>query len=341
MVSRAPAPQRSAARPWIRRSTAIVKIVIGLGLLGTLFLFGRIDVKALSMLIDAPAAILLCAALVLLSTALAALRWGILLQALGLQIPFSSVFHFVAIALVANLFLLGPTGGDAVRGVYAWRAIGGASGRVAASVLVDRLLSLFGLLFVSLVFALLNWDRMRQVPALAALGTFLFLAFAAGIVATSAFFAIPVLARRLEERLSRWRRLAEFISKMRGLIISFRNNPFRLLIAFALAVAIQLLTAAAVLAVAEPLKIGVLSAVDFLFAVPLTLLVNALPLTPNGIGIGEVAFDQICRWLEPVPSGAGYSSIFFAFRAVTMLTGLIGIVSYLCCRPSRIRDIPG
>ena len=53
-------------------------------------------------------------------------------------------------------------------------------------------------------------------------------------------------------------------------------------------------------------KIGVLSAVDYMFAVPLTLIVNALPLTPSGIGVGEAAFDQICRWLEPAPSGAAF-----------------------------------
>jgi glycosyltransferase 2 family protein len=339
MVSRAPALERSGARAWVRLSTAIFKTVIGVGLLGALFLFGRIDLNALSTLIDAPAAIAICAAMVFLSTILAALRWGILLRALGLCIPFSSLFHFVAIALLANLFLLGPTGGDAVRGVYAWRAIGGASGRIAASVLADRLVSLLGLLFVSLVFSLFNWDRMWQVPALAALGTSLFLAFAVGIVATFALFVVPLYVRRFEERLSRWRLLAEFVTRVHELMLLFRSSPLRLLGAFALAVAIQLLTAAALVTIAETLKIGDLGAVDFLFAVPLTLLVNALPLTPNGIGIGEVAFDQICRWLEPVPSGASYSSIFFAFRAVTMLACLSGVVSYLSYRPGPIEDV--
>jgi len=70
-----------------------------------------------------------------------------------------------------------------------------------------------------------------------------------------------------------------------------------------------------------------LSAADYMFAVPLTLMVNALPLTPGGIGVGEAAFDQICRWLEPTPSGAAYSSIFFAFRVVSTLTCIPGVIS--------------
>jgi uncharacterized membrane protein YbhN (UPF0104 family) len=68
--------------------------------------------------------------------------------------------------------------------------------------------------------------------------------------------------------------------------------------------------------------------------VPLTLVVNALPLTPSGIGVGEAAFDQICRWLEPTPSGAAYSSIFFAFRLVSTLTCIPGLVSLAVYRNS-------
>jgi uncharacterized membrane protein YbhN (UPF0104 family) len=64
-----------------------------------------------------------------------------------------------------------------------------------------------------------------------------------------------------------------------------------------------------------------------MFAVPLTLVANALPLTPSGLGVGEAAFDQICRWLEPTPSGAAYSSIFFAFRLVSTLTCIPGLIS--------------
>jgi glycosyltransferase 2 family protein len=64
-----------------------------------------------------------------------------------------------------------------------------------------------------------------------------------------------------------------------------------------------------------------------MFAVPLTSMVNALPLTPRGIGVGEAAFDQICPWLEPTLSGAAYSSIFFAFRVVSSLTCIPGLIS--------------
>jgi hypothetical protein len=44
--------------------------------------------------------------------------------------------------------------------------------------------------------------------------------------------------------------------------------------------------------------------------------------------VGEAAFDQICHWLEAVPTSAGYSSIFFAFRAAAFLGYLLGLGSF-------------
>jgi glycosyltransferase 2 family protein len=121
--------------------------------------------------------------------------------------------------------------------------------------------------------------------------------------------------------------VANVLVQMRQIILTLRRSPLSLLAAFALALVTQIFTVFAVLAIAEAVKIGVLSAADYMFAVPLTLIVNALPLTPSGIGVGEAAFDQICRWLEPRPSGAAYSSIFFAFRVVSTLTCIPGLIS--------------
>jgi len=341
MVSRAPALDGGDARAWTRLATGALKAIIGLGLLAALVVLGRIDLKALSVLGQAPAAVALCGALILLTIPLTALRWGIVLRVLGLSIPFASLLHIVAISLLANVFLFGPTTGDAVRGVYAWRAIGGASGRVAVSIVADRLISLFGLLSVALVFTLFNWHRMQQVPALAVLGTSLLLSLAIAAVVALALCLAPLSMRRVEQLVSRRPRVAERLAQLGELILLIRAQPVRLLAACACAVAVQALTAAAVVVIAAAIDIGSLSAADFLFAAPLTLMANALPLTPNGIGIGEAAFDQICRWLEPAPSGAAYSSIFFAYRAISMVAWLAGLISFVVYRNEAASDPAG
>ena len=105
------------------------------------------------------------------------------------------------------------------------------------------------------------------------------------------------------------------LGHVRDLLLLVRRRPWRLLAAFALSLVIDACVVTGVVTIAATTGIGELTAADYMFAVPLTLVTNAIPFTPNGIGVGEAAFDQICRWLEPMPSGAAYSSVFLAFRA--------------------------
>ena len=323
MESRAPAlkqTDRALARQ--RLWTNLAKTALGVTLLAALVFWGRIDLNVLLELAAAPWAVATCLALLFLALPLAALRWGIFLRALGVSIPFVNLFHFVAIGVLTNVLLLGSAGGDAVRGLYAWRRLAAAAGASPC-----RSSPTFAVLFISLAFSLFYWRQMQQVPALAALGTSIVVATVAFVAGACLLFAAPDLTRPIEARLLRWPMLVNLLAQARGMILMLRTDPLSLLAAFALALATQILTVFAVAVLAGAIKIGVLNPVDYMFAVPFTLIVNALPLTPSGIGVGEAAFDQICRWLEPTPSGAAYSSIFFAFRVVSTLTCIPGLIS--------------
>src|SRR5262249_47391208 len=50
------------------------------------------------------------------------------------------------------------------------------------------------------------------------------------------------------------------------------------------------------------------------------------------LGIGEAAFDHLCQWLDPMASVAPYTRIFFSFRAGSMITLLVGLVSFVVYR---------
>ena len=325
-------PPTNARTPRSGLWGTIAKTALGLALLAALFIWGQIDLRALAQLADNLPAVIGSLALMLLTLPLAAVRWGVLLRALGVSISFVNLLHFVGIGLLTNMFLLGNVGGDAVRGVYAWRAVGRTGDRVAVSVVADRASTVFALLFLCLGFTLLNWQRMQQTPALAALAVSTVIAAIACIVAVGALFAAPRLVAAFETFLAPWPRVASLFRRGRSLILTLRTNVPALLASFALSVVIQILLVFAVALLADALKIGTLGAADMMLAVPLTLAVNALPLTPNGIGIGEVAFDQICHWLEPVPTSAAYSSIFFAYRIISALTCLPGLVSLVIYR---------
>jgi uncharacterized protein (TIRG00374 family) len=224
MESRAPAPKqtdRSLARR--RFWTNLAKTALGVALLAALVFWGRIDLNVLLELAAAPWAVVTCLALLFLALPLAALRWAIFLRALGVSIPFVNVFHFVAIGLLTNVLLLGSAGGDAVRGLYAWRALGRSGGRVAVSVLADRLFSLFAVLCISLVFSVFYWRQMQQVPALAALGTSIVVAATAFVAGACLLFAVPDLTRPIEARLLRWPTLVNLLAQVRGMTLVARG----------------------------------------------------------------------------------------------------------------------
>ena len=59
--------------------------------------------------------------------------------------------------------------------------------------------------------------------------------------------------------------------------------------------------------------------------IPLGFLVNALPLTPGGLGVGEVAFDK----LFALAGLAGGVEALLAWRVLTTVIDISGLVFYL------------
>jgi hypothetical protein len=156
--------------------------------------------------------------------------------------------------------------------------------------------------------------------------------------ALAAFAAAPGLVKRLAAMFGRWPKLAGVLRQVQEVALAIRAQPAALLLVFCAALAIHLLAVAAVVVIAWAMDIGRLTVTDYLLAVPTTLVASAVPITPNGLGIGETAFDQICRWLEGTPSGAAYSGIFFAFRAVSMLGVLCSLVTFALPLDEHARD---
>jgi len=343
MESKPPSGTDAAVLQGPRRysRTGLIRAALGLLLLGLLIWYGQIDLRAVGELVNAPGAILTCVALVFISLPLAALRWGMLLRALDISIPFTKLFHIVSIATMLNVFLLGAFGGDAVRLLYTWREARHGRGRIAASILADRVIALVGLIALALLVTISNWSRMRLEPWLAALAAGVFLAFTASVVGCCMLFLAPAAVDRVQGALKQWPRLQALLVHLRSITLMLRGSPLALLSGLALSLLMPMLAVTGVLVLAHALGIGQLTFIDYAFAVPLTVLVNTVPISPNGLGVGEAAFDQICRWLEAAPSGVGYSSIFFAYRAVWMLTCLCGVVSYLSYRPGPVEEMPG
>jgi len=318
----------------------LAKLAAGLLLLAVLLHFGNIDLSALKVLLDRPWTVAAAGALVLATLPLGALRWGIMLRLLGAPLPFVPLFHIQCIATVTNQFLLGPASADAVRGLYAWRALQGRAGVVAVSILADRIIGLVALVGLGGAVIALRWPQLRDVPQMSALIVPLAVGFVVLIGVCLMLLTAPSAIRWIEMLLGRHGRIATMLDRIQGSLIVVRQRPSALLAVLLISVVGHCASILAVVVLALAMNIGTLAAIDYATAVPLAFLVNALPLTAGGLGVGEAAFDRICHWLEPVASGAAYASVFFAYRAVSTLVLMVGFVSFVVYRNQEVGKVP-
>lgn len=320
------------SNPSSRGIWGIARILIGVAVLVALYYSGNLDFKALAALSRAPWTVVASGALVLVTLPLLTLRWAILLRALDIAIPFVPLFRIICISTFASQVLFGPSSADAVRGIYAWRILRRGAGRVAISILVDRVVGLFALIILATAFVTLGWDRLREVPQLRLLALSLVACVIVGIVLGAVLLAAPSLLSWNSPALHRHHRVKRFLNQIRDVLTAFRRRPTAVSLVLLLSLMIQSSTLLAFSIIARSLHIGDLSLFDIAVAAPLAMVANILPFTPGGLGVGEAAFDQLCRWLAPVPGLTPYASIFFTFRAISMVTLIPGPISFVAHR---------
>jgi uncharacterized membrane protein YbhN (UPF0104 family) len=123
-------------------------------------------------------------------------------------------------------------------------------------------------------------------------------------------------------------------------LATYRGRPGLLVMCCGLSFLVHGFGVGGLIVVANSLAIGSLASSDYAVVTPLAMLVNMVPLSPGGLGIGEGAFDQLCRWIEPVRSGAPYGTVFLTYRAMSAISVLPGLFFFLSGQRSHT-DIEG
>jgi uncharacterized membrane protein YbhN (UPF0104 family) len=341
MESNPPAEARqSKPSPHLRHVFAFARVATSILLLAALLYWESIDLHALSAIRNEPLMVVAAGVLIVSTLPIGALRWATMLRALDVALPLVSVFHIQCIAMFFSQLLFGPTSGDAIRGVYAWRMLRRGGGRIAISILVDRAFGLLALIILASLLTALRWNRVQEVPQLMLLALWLTASLAVGLAGGIVLFAAPELLSWLRFPFRHYPSAWRILGQVQDMFMAFRRRPAALAGVIGLSLLGQCMTLLAFVVIARSIHIGSLTSLDYMAAAPLALVANTLPFTPGGLGVGEAAFDQLCRWIEPVSSATPYATIFFAFRAVSTLTLLLGLVSFVIHRsdPGRVGE---
>jgi len=268
----------------------------------------------------------------LLAAAISFQRWHVLLRAVNVGAPFARVFKLGFIGLFFSNIIPGMTGGDLVKAIYVARDHRQQKTEAVLSVIVDRVIGLLALAIVAafvLLLVLVDGDllgnaaeRSRQeLKRLAAVVDLILLAIVvAGCVFFSRRIRRAILLDRLLERLP----FAGLLKKIDRAILLFRAAPRAVAYSVAISLVIHVVVLTSIAFVGQALRIE-LSSILFYFALaPLPLILQSIPMTPGGIGVGETAFVFIFCNVARLLSAQQALALALTYRVVQLLVSLIG-----------------
>jgi len=230
---------------------------------------------------------LLC---VLLTILLNVARWRMVLEVQGLHLPWGRAAGITFVAQFFNAFLLGSTGGDVIKALYAARETHHKKAEAVVTVFVDRLLGLWAmLLFAALMMipnASLLWRRQELgAPAL----MILLMLGGASVVLGVAFWS--GLSRRFPRARQWLRKLpkGELLERSLDACRHFGKSRGFLLKTLALSLLVNVACVLQMMVLSAGLGVSISSGA-WLVIVPMIFCISALPITPSGLGVRENLF---------------------------------------------------
>jgi len=293
----------------------LIKLLVSGGLIG--YFLTRIHVERfVDTLVSANLSLIALALVVyLLSQAVSAVRWTVLVRPLGIGAPFKDIASYYLIGMFFNLFAPGTVGGDVSRVYYLLkhqqrddqsRTVPVV--RAAMSVLMDRAIGMVVLIWIGAAGLLLFPDY--PIPSSIRSLTLL---IAMGFVACTVM--LPVLRRVLPEDGN------PTIVKLRLVLRSYRSHWSAIAQGVVLSLVVHLIQVWMHVVMGRALNL----AIPFSFCLivyPLVGTFAAIPISLNGIGLREGGYVLLLGVIGiTAENGVAFGLLLFLIVAVDSLLG--------------------
>lgn len=304
-------------RPMRRVFLTLVRLGIGVALLVYLARSGVINLHALSRLYTAWPITMAALALLLGDAALMGLRLCWLFAPQGLHLPLGRSLQLTLVSFFFAIFLPGSAGGDLAKLFYATKGNRGRRAEIITIIALDRAIGLFSLLILPLLFAPMFLPFIRTQPVLGVL------LIAVALLAFGLLAAFLVCLLNPQGVLKLFPRSSTF-ERIAGTIRVYRRNRGTLVAALGASMAANLCLIAVTALAVVALNPGGPSKVMSLM-IPLGHIVNSLPLTPGGLGVGETAFNALFE----MAGFRGGAETLLCWRIWMAVIGIFGLGFYL------------
>ena len=297
-----------------------LKYVVGISLIVWMVWTGKVDPSVLGHL---PAS-LLAQALVLtvILTLLGAVRVRYILAQQKIQTGVWQCFLYNCAGILYSSFLPGGISGDAVRAYLFMKAVPDHRLAILGAMVLDRVLGLVSMVFLGFIAACYMAINVAFIRPYLFGFAGIFFTLIGGV---AALHFIGGRHRHEEQVANGW--LETGWVKLKKIVASLRIHEYRprvLTFVVLKSMVIHLLAVALIYICSVHSRSGL----DFLrvfVATPIGLLVNAIPLSPGGLGIGENAFELLYRTI----GGANGGTSFLLARLFLYSPALIGLAYVL------------
>lgn len=304
------------------------KLAVSLGLLAVLF--ARTDLGSLWLSVKTASLpwIVVALGLYMVQMLVATWRWWLLLKVQTVPVPGRRLLGSYLVAAFFNNFLPSNIGGDVIR-IRDTSKPARSKTLAATVVLTDRYIGLLGLVLVAATGATLAAGA--GGGAVPVLPSWLWAGFLLATLVPAPAVVAPAGVSRALQPLTvfhpEW--VGGQISKLTEILGRFRERPAALLQTFLGAVVVQGMLVVFYAAVARSLNIPI-SMANLAVIVPISFVVQMVPVSVNGFGVREAAFSfYFTRIGLPIHSAMALS---LGATAVVMFFSLSGAVIYVARR---------
>ncbi len=268
-----------------------LRIILGIGLIYYILSTadGFLEIK---QLLYHPWILVSLITLPFMGAAVESIRLGLLFRSQVITLSFCNGYQLVTIGALFNFVIPGGTGGDVMKLYYLASENRGRGIEVGTVLLVDRVVALFSMLFLTVGLASFNWQLVKShtlikwlviVAVLFMIGLVLFFLFS---------FSKRIKANKWLTKTINVMPFHHFVQRAFDAIHSFRHHKMALIGAALWSLLGHFALVGMYFAVGRILVPDAPGMVICLLSM-LSMFANAIPITPGGLGVGEVAIDKL------------------------------------------------
>lgn len=250
-------------------------------------------------------------------------RWQILVKSLGVSFSLLEAVRLGFLGTLLNLVSVGSVGGDVFKAIEAARKAQKKRAEVVTSVLVDRALGLLGLVIVAgigLSIASALSPRMKLIWGGA---------IVLSVAGLAVVFSIVLFGHRVPIMwINRIPLAGHALYRVGHACMIFQGRPRLVLELLGSSLMVHCCFTIACALISNSLYAETPSLAEHFMTIPPAMAAATLPLTPGGVGVQEMAIDNLFRELPNLPVAFSGLIVASVFRGLLIVISLIGAVYY-------------